>query len=104
MLCVPYDKLGEKSWWHGPRTVSSTASTGSSNETVSVSRAEWLHPAMRHSMPNAEHSILHAMLEVVRQPEPAGAADQIAYDVEQEVYVEALRGMVWSLEDAAQCQ
>ena len=98
VLCVPYDKLGDTDWWHSPRMANSA-----------TSRAEWLHPAMRHIVPNSEHSNLHAMLEAVRVHQPLPdthgdtSGDPSEAEREREVYVAPLREMVWSLEDAAQC-
>jgi len=99
VLCVPYDRLGDVDWWHSPRMANGA-----------TSRAEWLHPAMRHSvLPNSNHSNLHAMLEAVRvhQPLPDTQWDtsgEHSDAEEREVYVEPLREMIWSLEDAAQCR
>ena len=97
VLCVPYDKLGDHDWWHGQRTA------GARN--VTVSRAGWLHPALQHS-DGSNRSNLRTMLDAVRQPQSqsSSASHQLSNDLEKAVYVDALREMVWSLEDAAQCR
>ena len=93
---MPYDKLGDHDWWHGWRTA------GARN--VTVSRAEWLHPAL--ALQHSHGSNLRTMLDAVRQPQSqsSSASHQLSNDPEQAVYVDALREMVWSLEDAAQCR